>query len=96
MSWYRWRDDALLLFCHLQPQASRDEFAGLHGERLKIRINAPPVDGKANARLTAFLAQRFGVPKTAVDIIAGASGRQKTVSIRRPAILPDELAIAPP
>jgi len=96
MSWYRWQKDALLLFCHLQPQASRDEFAGQHGERLKIRIQAPPVDGKANARLIAFLAKRFGVVKGAVSIESGASGRQKTVRIEHPALLPPELSIASP
>jgi len=95
-SWYRWRDGALLLSCHLQPQAARDEFAGLHGERLKIRIQAPPVDGKANARLIAFLAERFGVAKNAVSIESGASGRQKTVRIDQPALLPAELSIASP
>lgn len=41
-SWYRWSGDDLILDCHLQPKASRDEFAGLHGDRLKIRLTAPP------------------------------------------------------
>lgn len=95
-AWYRWQKDALLLSCHLQPQAARDEFAGEHGERLKIRIQAPPVDGKANTRLIAFLAAQFGVAKSAVTIESGASGRQKTVRIERPARLPAELSIASP
>ena len=48
-----WRQDAadILLFCHLQPGARKTEFAGLHDGRIKIRINAPPVDGKANLLL---------------------------------------------
>jgi uncharacterized protein (TIGR00251 family) len=92
----RWQGDTLWLSCHLQPGASKDEFAGLHGERLKIRIAAPPVDGKANAHLIGFLAKAFGVPKMAVTIERGETGRQKTVSIRAPVTLPDGLGIAPP
>jgi len=67
MPFYRWDGDDLILDCHLQPKASRDEFAGLHGERLKIRLTAPPVEGKANAHLLAFLAAAFGVAKTCPD-----------------------------
>lgn len=90
----------MTLFCHLQPKASRDEFAGLYstdkyGARLKIRITAPPVDGKANAHLIAFLAAQFGVAKQAVSIVSGDSGRQKTVRIENPKQLPAALSIAP-
>lgn len=97
---YRWQDGTLTLFCQLQPKASRDEFAGLlatdkYGNRLKIRITAPPVDGKANAHLIAFLAAQFGVAKQAVSISSGDSGRQKTVRIQNPQQLPAVLSIAP-
>lgn len=92
---YRWQGDDLLLSCHLQPKASCDEFSGAHGERLKIRITAPPVDGKANAHLIGFLAAQFGVAKQAVVIERGDTGRQKTVRIICPAQLPPQLAIAP-
>ena len=61
---YRWDKGYLSLFCHLQPKASKNEFAGQHGERLKIRITAAPVDGKANAQLIRFIAQQFDVAKT--------------------------------
>lgn len=94
-AFYRWQDGALTLFCHLQPKASCDEFAGQHGDRLKIRITAPPVDGKANAHLIAFLATQFGVAKQAVSIVSGDSGRQKTVRIENPKQLPAALSIAP-
>lgn len=90
---YRWQGDALLLSCHLQPKASADEFVGAHGDRLKIRITAPPVDGKANAHLIAFLATSFGVAKQAVTIERGDTGRQKTVRIVSPAVLPEVLGI---
>lgn len=96
MSHYRWQDGDLLLFCHLQPGASRDEFAGLHGDRLKLRIAAPPVEGKANARLIAFVAEAFGVARQSVSLVSGDTGRRKTVRINRPATLPAALDIAPP
>jgi uncharacterized protein (TIGR00251 family) len=92
---YRWRGADLHLACHLQPGASRSGFAGLHGDRLKIRIAAPPVDGKANAALIAFLAAEFSVPKQQVAIERGDSSRQKSVCIERPQRLPDGLGIAP-
>lgn len=100
-AFYRWQNGDLLLFCQLQPQASRDEFAGTLiadtvGERLKIRITAPPIDGRANTHLIAFLAKQFGVAKRAVTIASGDSSRQKTVHIAQPAKLPAALSIAPP
>lgn len=88
-SWYRWSGDDLILDCHLQPKASRDEFAGLHGDRLKIRLTAPPVEGKANAHLMAFLAAAFGVAKSQVSLESGELNRQKRVRIRSPRTLPD-------
>lgn len=96
MAFYRWQGDTLMLLCHLQPNARSSEFAGEHGGRLKIRIHAPAVEGRANAELIAFLAQQFGVAKQAVSIAAGAGSRQKTVAIAAPAQLPPALAIASP
>ena len=94
MEWYRWDGEDLLLACHLQPKASKDEFAGLHGDRLKIRLTAPPVEGKANAHLMAFLAKAFGVPKSQVSLESGELNRQKRVRISRPQRLPEGLGIA--
>ena len=89
MSWFRWDGEDLILDCHLQPKASKDEFAGLHGERLKIRLTAPPVEGKANAHLLAFLAGAFGVAKSQVSLESGELNRQKRVRIRTPRKLPE-------
>ena len=89
MGWFRWDGDDLILDCHLQPKASKDEFAGLHGERLKIRLTAPPVEGKANAQLLAFLAGAFGVAKSQVSLESGELNRQTRVRIRAPRRLPD-------
>jgi len=78
---------------HVQPGAKRTEVAGVHGEgaeaRLKIRLAAPPVDGKANAELLRFLAAAFAVPLRAVTLLRGETSRQKTVKIMRPALRPD-------
>ena len=93
MAFYRWDSDALILDCHLQPKASADAFAGLHGERLKIRLTAPPVDGKANAQLLAFLAAAFGVAKSHVSLLSGQQRRQKRVRIEAPRSLPAELGL---
>ena len=64
MSCFRWDGDDLILECHLQPAARSDDFAGLHGDRLKIRLTAPPVEGKANAYLMALSGQGvWGCPR---------------------------------
>ena len=92
MSWFRWDGEDLVIDCHLQPKASKDEFAGLHGERLKIRLTAPPVEGKANAHLLAFLGKAFGVAKSLVTLESGELNRQKRVRIHAPQKLPEALA----
>ena len=65
----------------VQPRASRTEVVGVHGGALKVRLQAPPVDGAANEALTDYLAGRLGVPRRAVRIVAGASSRAKTVEV---------------
>lgn len=81
----------LVLTLHVQPGASRTEYAGLHGDAHKIRLAAPPVDGKANDALIAFLAEAFGVRQRDVSIASGASSRRKIVRISAPAKRPDWL-----
>jgi len=71
--------DGAILTIQVQPKASRSECVGLHGDALKIRIAAPPVDGKANAAVLAFLAQRLEVPLSTLAIHSGAGGRHKRV-----------------
>lgn len=93
---YQWRGADLLLDCHLQPGARSVGFAGQHGERLKIRISAPPVDGKANEMLLAFLAKEFDVGRRQVSLLSGQQSRQKRVLIEAPGRLPEELGIARP
>ena len=80
--WYRLAGDgAISLTLHIQPGAKKTEFAGLHGDALKIRLAAPPVDGQANAELCKFLAKKLGLPKSGVSIAAGESSRRKTVKV---------------
>ena len=87
--WYCWHDRALVLRVRVQPRADRDEIAGLHGNQLKIRLRAPPVDGKANASLVRLVARLCGVARKDVEIISGTSGRDKRVRIEAPRSLPD-------
>lgn len=86
------RDGAdLVLDVRVQPRASRSEIAGLHGERLRIRLQAPPVDGKANAALVEFVADLFAVPRARVTIEHGLSGRDKRLRLQGVASLPAPL-----
>jgi uncharacterized protein (TIGR00251 family) len=71
----------LILDVRVQPRASRSEFAGLHGERLRIRLLAPPVDGKANAALVEFVAAAFGVPRARITLEHGHAGRDKRLRL---------------
>ena len=65
----------------VQPRASKNEVAGVYGSALKIRLQAPPVDGAANAALVSFLADLLGVSRRLVRIISGESSRDKVVEI---------------
>ena len=71
----------LLIDVRVQPRASRTEFAGTVGERLRVRLQAPPVDGRANAALVEFLADAFDVPRARVTIEHGLAGRDKRVRV---------------
>ena len=88
-AWFRWADEALILEIATQPGAAKNQFAGLHGGALKIRIHAPPIDGKANRGLIEFLAREFATPRSRITIVRGAANRAKTVCINAPATLPD-------
>jgi uncharacterized protein (TIGR00251 family) len=66
---------------HVQPRASRSEVSGVHGAALKVRLSAPPVEGAANEALIALLAERLGVTRRQVRIVAGATSRAKTVEV---------------
>nr|WP_246034683.1 DUF167 domain-containing protein [Azoarcus indigens] len=75
-------DGSLTLTLHIQPGAKQTGFAGPHGEAMKLRLAAPPVDGKANAALCAFLAEFCGLPKSAVELVSGETSRAKRIRLR--------------
>lgn len=91
---YRWAGPDLILEAWVQTRASRDEWVGPQGERLRVRITAAPVDGKANAHLRRFLAQVFRVPQAMVTVISGESSRYKRLRIQSPRRLPQ--GVEPP
>ncbi|MDO8674068.1 MAG: DUF167 domain-containing protein [Dehalococcoidia bacterium] len=66
---------------HVQPGASKNEILGFTDDVLRLRIMAPPVEGKANAALVAFLARTLRIRRSAVQILRGTAGREKLVSI---------------
>jgi uncharacterized protein len=82
-TWCRYDPSArrLSLTLHIQPNARKSEVAGLHGDALKLRIAAPAMDNKANAALIEFLSETLEVPRSAITIRHGATGRRKVVEI---------------
>ena len=92
MSFCRKDGDDLLLDLWVQPGARRSELAGRHGSALKVRVAAPPVEGRANHALIAFLAELFAVPKSHVRLERGRGGRNKRVRVISPAHLPADIA----
>jgi hypothetical protein len=87
-AWRRESDGAIILTLHIQPGAGRSEFAGLHGDALKVRLAAQPMDGKANAELIRFLADAFGVPQRNIVLLRGETSRAKTVRVIAPRKMP--------
>lgn len=80
-----------LLEVRVQARASRTEFAGLVGDRLRIRLNAPPVDGRANAALVEFLAAACALPRSRVTLDRGATSRDKRIRLHGLSTLPAAL-----
>jgi len=74
--------EGTVLSIRVQPNASRTECAGLHGEEIKIRVAAPPVEGAANEALMRFLADELEVPRGCVCLQSGAGGRSKRVLVK--------------
>ena len=76
----------------VQPRARRDELGEALGDNLKVRITAPPVEGKANEHLLRFMADSFGVPVARVTLLSGGQNRSKRLRIAAPSRLPDGIA----
>jgi uncharacterized protein (TIGR00251 family) len=75
------KDGAIRFTVRVQPRAARSEIVGVHGDALKVRLAAPPVDGAANVALVEFLAQALGIPQRCVRIVSGATSRGKLVEV---------------
>lgn len=73
--------DGCTFLVRVQPRSSRDQVTGLHGDALKIRLTAPPVEGKANQALQKFLAKQLDTSPTNIDILTGHTSRQKRVRV---------------
>lgn len=81
--WFRVASDGgITLTLHIQPGAKKTEFAGRHGDALKIRLAAPPVDGKANEALVRFVAETLKLPKSAVSLKSGQTSRRKVLEVQ--------------
>lgn len=66
---------------HIQPGAKKDEIVGQYGDAIKIKLKAPPMQGKANEALIDLLAEKYGVKRSEIKIIHGLTSRDKIVSI---------------
>ncbi len=81
MSWLQETKDGVTLTVKAVPRASKSEVVGADGDWLRVRVKAPPVDGKANEALVKFFADFFDVPKGAVGIVSGDTARLKRIHI---------------
>jgi len=90
MPWYRWHGKDLELSLRVQPRAPHDRFVGIDpsGDYYRVRIQAPPVDGKGNHALKRFLADAFGVAPSHINVVSGDHARYKRVRIIAPQRLP--------
>lgn len=81
MDWIKETSKGVLLPVRAVPRASKNEIQGIHGDSLKIRLQAPPVEGKANQALIRFLSDILNIPRSQFSIATGETGRNKTVLI---------------
>lgn len=90
-AWYRLHDGGITLTLHVQPGAKRSEIVGLHGDALKIKLAAPPVEGRANEVLLKFIAELFDVPLRNVELKQGEQSRRKVVTIIGSSLNPETI-----
>lgn len=84
MGFYEEKEGCIELSIRVVPRAARNGVAGLLGDELKVRIQAPPVDGKANDHLIRYLAKTWDVPRASITILSGETGRRKRLRIINP------------
>lgn len=78
---YKFNDKGLLLNILVRPNAVASKIEGLHDGQLKLRLNAQPIEGVANQTCIKYLSKVLGVPKTSMEIVAGAQNRQKRLQL---------------
>ena len=78
---YTVHDDGVIIKVYVQPRASKNEVAGIHGDAIKIRLTTPPIDGKANKALLTFFAKLLHVSKSSVALQSGHQNRNKVIKI---------------
>ena len=88
--------DPVRLALRVVPNSKRSALAGRHGDAFKVKIQAPAVDGKANAALLAFLAETLGVKESAVRLVSGATSRDKAVEVAGLSLAEAERRLAGP
>lgn len=81
MGWIRKTKDGIEIDILVAPKAARFQFVGIHDDRLKVRIDAPPLEGKANKVLIRALGRTLRTPKGDLLLVRGASGRRKTILV---------------
>lgn len=74
-------DDGVVVHVFVQPRAAKDALVGVHGRALKLKVTAPPVDGKANEATEKLLARWLGVPRSTVAVTSGHASRHKRIRI---------------
>ena len=92
--WYRRDGESITLTLHVQPGAKCSEIAGLYGDALKIRLAAPPTEGRANEALLKYIAKLFDVPLRQVELKSGEQSRHKVILVQRSRIEPDSIVAA--
>ena len=82
MSWITENNTGVILDIHASPRAARNQIQGLHGDALKVRLQAPPVDGKANETLVEYIAEVLDIPRRQIALISGETNRHKRLAVR--------------
>lgn len=88
-NWYRIQSDKFELKIYLQPGAKRNEVIGIIHDELKIKLNAPAIEGRANQALIKFLAKILNIPQSHIQIKSGEKSRHKCVLIQHSLIKPE-------
>lgn len=89
--WYKSDSEGLIIYVYAQPGAKKTEIVGIHDDALKIRLNTPAIEGRANEALVKFIAEQFAVPQRQVRLVRGEKIRRKTLKIIGSVVEPDKV-----